>query len=167
MERVLIVGCPGAGKSTAAKTLAAKTGLPVVHLDYHYWHPGWVPSEKEVWRDKVRFLAGQPRWIMDGNYGSTLDERISRADTIIHLDFPTWLCFWRVIRRTFANLGREREGELAAGCPERFDGTFLRFVFLYRRRHRARDMAKLSAFEGRRFTFDRPAELANFLGSIE
>lgn len=166
MQRVLIVGCPGAGKSAAAKSLAAKTGLPLIHLDHHYWHPGWMPSEKDVWREKVRSLAAQPCWIMDGNYASTLDERLSRADTVIHLDFSTWVCCWRVIRRTISNLGREREGEFVVGCPERLDATFLRFVLLYRQRYRARDLAKLSAFEGRRLTFDRPAALAHFLEMI-
>jgi adenylate kinase family enzyme len=166
VERVLIVGCPGAGKSAVAKSFATKTGLPVIHLGYHYWQPGWAPSEKEIWREKVLSLAAQPRWIMDGNYGSTFDERLERADTLIHLNFSTWICFWRVIRRTIANLGQEREGEFVAGCPERFDGTFLRFVLLYRHRYRARDVAKLSAFRGRRFTFDRPAALAGFLESV-
>lgn len=89
MQRVMIVGCPGAGKTTVAKRLAVVTGLPLVHLDFHYWQSGWVRTESDVWAEKVETFAAQPRWIIDGNYGGTLEPRIARADTVIHLDFPT------------------------------------------------------------------------------
>jgi len=166
MRRVLIIGCPGAGKSTAARKLAARTGLPLIHLDRHYWRAGWVPTEDLLWRETVISLASQECWIIDGTYGSTLAERLGRADTIIHLDFPTWLCLWRVFQRTATHYGRERPQEFVPGCPERIDITFLKFVLLYRRRLRTKHLAKVSKFSGAVHSFTRPAELAAFLASL-
>ena len=108
MKRVLIVGCPGAGKSTLAKELAEATRLPVVHLDRHYWQPGWQRPDSASWQKTVEKLAAQSEWIMDGNYSGTLEQRLASADTLIHLDYTTSLCLWRVIRRTVSGLGRNR-----------------------------------------------------------
>jgi|GEM_PF-6982669 len=83
MQRVLIVGPSGAGKSWLAKRIAARTGLPVVHLDREFWQPGWVETAKPVWRARVKELAAGERWIMDGDYGGTLALRMERADTPI------------------------------------------------------------------------------------
>ncbi len=166
MKRVLVIGCPGAGKSIAAKRLAAKTNLPLIHLDRHYWGSGWVPTNDRVWREKVISLASRESWIIDGTYGSTLEERIFRADTIIHLDYPTAVCLWRVIKRTFMQFGKERVDEFIPGCPERFNLGFLKFVLLYRRRLRLVHLAKISKFCGARHTFTRPSDLEKFLESL-
>lgn len=164
MQRVLIVGCPGAGKSTAAKALSEVTGLPVIHLDRHHWQAGWKMPNREVWRETVKTLAAEPCWIMDGNYSGSLPHRLERADTLIHLDFPTRLCFWRVLRRTALGWGRPRE-DLGPGCPERFDGEFLRFVLNYRRDQRDKDIAQMAGFTGALHRFTRPAELAAFIAA--
>ena len=87
-RRVLVTGMAGSGKSTFSRSLAAKTGLPVIHLDLHFWKPGWVaPSERE-WREKQRGLLAGDAWIADGNYHETLDLRLERADTVVFLDTP-------------------------------------------------------------------------------
>jgi adenylate kinase family enzyme len=88
VERVLILGSPGAGKSTLARRLAERTGLPVIHLDAEYWQPGWVEPEPAAWAGTVSRLVERPRWIMDGNYGGTRAIRIAAADTAIYLDYP-------------------------------------------------------------------------------
>ena len=167
MERVVIVGCPGAGKTTAARRLAAITGLPLIHLDRHYWQPGWVRPDKAAWRAKVEELVGSgSRWIIDGNYGSTLDVRLAAADTLIHLDFSTALCTWRVARRTWASLGRQRGPETPDGCLERFDWPFFRFVLEYRRKQRPRDMQAMATFQGNVQRFTAPAALERFLAEL-
>src|SRR6185295_2996467 len=125
------------------------TGIPLIHLDRHYWQPGWVRPQADAWRAKVQELACQPRWIMDGNYGGTLDLRLVAADTLVHLDFPTYVCMSRVVRRTLRDLGRQRGGELPDGCAERFDWPFLLFVLQYRRKHRARDLMRMEHFDGK------------------
>ena len=111
-RRVVVTGMAGAGKSTFARQLSAKTGLPVIHLDLHFWKPGWVqPSDKE-WRDvQSKLLAGE-EWIADGNYHETLDLRLARADTVVYLDTHWWVC----AARAFVRGLRRPEGQLPDGC---------------------------------------------------
>jgi adenylate kinase family enzyme len=75
VERVLVIGGPGAGKSTLAARLGAALGLPVVHLDAHFWRPGWQESPRPEWAARVAELAAAERWVMDGHYAGTLAVR--------------------------------------------------------------------------------------------
>lgn len=98
-NRIVILGSPGSGKSTLARQIAAQTGHPLIHLDYEHWNPGWVATPKEEFRAKqVRWVQGE-RWIIDGNYGSTMELRYAAADLVVFLDLPRTLCLWRVLRR--------------------------------------------------------------------
>jgi adenylate kinase family enzyme len=145
----MVVGCGGAGKSTLARGIAARTGLPLVHLDRHYWRPGWQEPGKHAWREQVAVLAAAPRWIMDGNFG-TRSICAWRAPTrVIVLDPPTWRCLLGVLTRAARWYGRSRE-DMAPGCPERIDGAFLRYVWRYRRTHPPRVLALLRDFPGDR-----------------
>ncbi|GHG12875.1 DNA topology modulation protein FlaR [Deinococcus piscis] len=99
MKRVLVIGSPGAGKSTLAKRLAARTGLPLIHLDDLYWNAGWVRAERGVWLARLAEALAGERWIVDGNYNSTLERRLERADTVILLGLSRELCTARVIWR--------------------------------------------------------------------
>ncbi len=165
MKRVLILGPSGAGKTTLSLALAQRTGLPVVHLDQRYWRAGWVEPSKEEWRAQVAELTARPEWIMDGNYGGTVAERLAVADTAIVLDFGTATCLWRVMKRIAAGYGRTRP-DLAGGCPEQIDLAFLRYVVSFRRNHRPRLMAALSAFEGRTVILAHPADVRRFLRDL-
>src|SRR5580765_2848540 len=110
-RRVIVTLLAGSGKSTFSLALAAKTGLPVIHLDLHFWKPGWVaPSELE-WREKQSGLLAGDAWIADGNYHETLDLRLERADTVVFLDMPWWLCSGRALLRGF-----RMPDELPEGC---------------------------------------------------
>jgi adenylate kinase family enzyme len=165
MRRVLVVGCAGAGKSTFARRLAHATGLPVIHLDRHYWRPGWVEPDKEHWASRVGSLVAGPGWIIEGNYGGTLPARLARADTVIHLDMPRRLCLWRVLRRTTLQYGRTRE-DMTEDCPERFDLPFLRYVWDYRRRHRPILIGALRNFQGTLVTLRDPATVERYLSAL-
>jgi adenylate kinase family enzyme len=110
-RRVVVTGLAGSGKSTFALALAARTGLPVIHLDVYFWLPGWVAPSPAEWRAKQRDLLAGPAWIADGNYQETLDLRLECADTAVFLDLPWWLCAGRALRRGF-----HRPDELPAGC---------------------------------------------------
>ena len=113
-RRVLVTGMAGSGKSTFSRSLAAKTGLPVIHLDLHFWKPGWVaPSERE-WREKQSGLLASDEWIADGNYHETLDLRLERADTVVFLDTPWWVCAGRAFLRGL----RKPLGEMPEGCDD-------------------------------------------------
>lgn len=117
MQRVLIIGSPGAGKSTFARRLTARTGLPLTHLDDLYWNPGWVKVERTLWLERLRGALGGEAWIIDGNYSSTLLRRAYRADTVIFLTLPRWQCLWRAFWREA--LGHFPHGPQQAGWPSR------------------------------------------------
>jgi adenylate kinase family enzyme len=113
-RRVIVTGMAGSGKSTFSRSLAAKSGLPVIHLDLYFWKPGWVaPSERE-WREKQRVLLAGDAWIADGNYHETLDLRLERADTVVVLDTPWWVCSGRAFLRGL----RKPAGEMPEGCDD-------------------------------------------------
>lgn len=130
MKRILILGCSGAGKSTMARIINAELGLPIIHLDQHYWKPKWIESSKEEWEAKVNELIKGDEWIMDGNYGGTLNIRMSRADTIIFMNASTWTCLYRVTRRIFKYWGKVRP-DMTQDCVERFDLAFFHYVLVY------------------------------------
>lgn len=128
VRRVAIVGPGGAGKSTFARRLAERTGLPVIHLDHHFWQPGWVQTERDAWREKQAALLAGDDWIVDGNYGGTLDERLLRADTVIVIARRPSACVASAIWRTTKNHGKAVQ---APGCPERYQLDFYRWIWNY------------------------------------
>ena len=130
MKRVMVIGCCGAGKSTFSRALHRLTGLELIHLDQHFWKPGWVESRKEDWAEVVTKLADKPSWIIDGNYGGTMEIRFAKADTIIYMDFPTWKCLWRVFKRNLKYWRIERP-DMPKGCKERFSLKFYHYVATY------------------------------------
>lgn len=167
MERVLIIGRGGAGKSTLARVLGELTGLPVIHLDTEHWLPGWVEPPDDAWKARVAELVRGERWIMDGNFGGTFDERFAAADTVIFLDFAGWLCAWRVLRRVQQWHGRSRP-DLPEGCPEQFDFKFLRWVWTYGGT-RGAVVARVRAAAGRgkhTFILRNPRDVRRFLSGL-
>ena len=141
MKRVAVVGPGGAGKSTFADALGDRTGLPVIHLDRHFWKPGWVETERATWRRVQSELLAGDRWIADGNYGGTFDERFSRADTVIVIARPRAACVASALWRSVKHRG---EAIQADGCPERFQLSFYRWIWNYRRDSRPRLDAALA-----------------------
>ena len=150
MQRVVVIGPGGAGKSTFSRRLAQATGLPLVHLDVEHWRPGWVEPSKDQWNARMRQLVAGERWILDGNFGGTMEMRLAACDTVVFLDVPAWRCLWRVLKRRIANHGRAREG-MAAGCIEKLDAGFLWWIATYARQRRPAVLARLAALrEGQR-----------------
>jgi len=113
-NRVVVTGMAGAGKSTFSRALSTKTGLPIVHLDLHSWNPGWVPVPEGEFLQKQRALLAGERWIVDSNDLDS-DLLVERADTLVVLDTPWWLCAWRAFRR---GLRRPSDTQLPDGCDE-------------------------------------------------
>jgi adenylate kinase family enzyme len=128
LRRIAVVGSGGAGKSTLSRQLASALGLPLVHLDREYWLPGWTERPDYEWRPIVERLAGDEEWIIDGNFGGTLDVRVAAADLVVVLDLPRWLCLYRAVKRALFD---RHHGDLPEGCPERLDPPFLRWVWRY------------------------------------
>src|SRR5437588_2748078 len=86
VRRVLVVGCPGAGKTHLARRLGVALSLPVHHLDDHYWQAGWTPTPEPAWTEVVTALCDGAAWIIDGNYAPTLALRLARADAVVLVD---------------------------------------------------------------------------------
>lgn len=134
-RRIAVIGCSGAGKSTLAQAIAAATGLPVVHLDQEYWLPCWVEPDRDAWQARLAEIAARPVWVIDGQYGASLTERLRRADLAIFLDLPTRVCLWRIVKRWFHLRGRVRP-DMGDGCPEKIDAEFIHWVATFRRLQR-------------------------------
>ena len=128
MQRVLIVGPGGAGKTVLAERLSERTGIPVVHLDPIFYREGWRPRPRpEAVAALERALAGE-QWIADGNFLDAGDSRFERADTVIFLDLPRWLCVARILWRRVRDRGKSRP-DLPA--PEGFDWGFVKWSWRY------------------------------------
>jgi adenylate kinase family enzyme len=143
MQRILVIGSGGSGKSTVAKEIADRLRLPLVHLDAFYWHPGWRATETSAWERVVRELIAAPCWVMDGNYGGTLDIRVERCDTVVFLDTPRVVCLWRVLKRRLQFHRRSRP-DVPPECPERVSWEFVRWIWTYPGRRRAGILRRLA-----------------------
>ena len=167
IQRVLVIGISGAGKSTFARRLAAITGLPVIHLDTEFWKPGWKVTERAEWRAKVASLIEREAWIMDGNYGASLDLRLPRADTVVWFDYPRLVCLTRAVWRVATTCGRVR-ADLAPGCPEKFDLEFLRFIWDFHAKSRPQIVVMLADHGGHLapIVFRHDREVRQFLDGV-
>ena len=146
MERILVIGSGGAGKSTFARRLGERLALEVIHLDAHYWGPGWVEPPKDEWRARVEGLVKRDAWVMDGNYSGTLDLRLAACDTVVFLDLPRAVCLWRLLKRAVM-YRRARRPDMAEGCPEKLSLEFIRWVWGYRQRSRPKVVRMLGEKE--------------------
>jgi adenylate kinase family enzyme len=167
MERIMVIGSGGSGKSTLARKIGAALGIEVIHLDALYWRPGWVETPREQWEAIQRVLVSRDRWVMDGNYGGTLEIRLNAADTVVFLDLPRELCLWRIVSRRLRYAGRSRP-DMAPGCEERLTWEFIRWVWTYPARRRPSILRTLSAYApGRRIVRLRSTRAVDgFLNSL-
>ena len=167
MQRIAIVGCSGGGKSTLAVLLGARLGLPVIHLDTLYWKPGWTHSDPEDMRRGVEAAATGERWVIEGNFTGASRLRFERADTVVWIELPTWLCLWRAFARMLLAFGSVRP-DLAPGCPERFDLEFYRYIWSWNRLTRPKMTRALADFApgARLVRLASDAEKAAFIAAL-
>lgn len=131
MRRIIVIGCQGSGKTSLARNLGRKLGLPVVHLDVLYWRPGWKPSDKPSFRVRAAEAIAGEAWVVDGSFsGLAFDLTLARADTLVIIDCPRWLCQWRILWRSAVDRDAMRP-DLPAGCPEQFDWKLMREAWRY------------------------------------
>ena len=133
MQRVLVMGCSGSGKTTFARALADKLAVPYVSLDQLFWQPGWREPVMADFTIKVTAAAEKPAWVMDGDYirRGAGELRRERAQAIVWFDLPRRACMAGVLYRIATTYGSVRP-EMAPGCPERLDWDFLKYVWTYR-----------------------------------
>ncbi len=105
MERVIVIGSPGSGKSSFARKLHTETGIPLYYLDMLWHKPDRTTVSQEEFDARLQVILDQDSWIMDGNYQRTLEKRLRVCDTVFLMDIPTETC----IAGVEARIGRKRE----------------------------------------------------------
>ena len=165
MHRVMVIGSPGAGKSTFARAVAEQLELPLIHLDAEYWRAGWVEPPAEEWRGRVAELVAGDRWVIDGNYGGSMDLRLSRADTVVWLDYPTRLSLTRALRRIWRYRGQTRP-DMAEGCAESFNWEFMHYIVTFRRAKRPGIVRRLARFAAEVVQLRTPRDAERWLGAL-
>jgi adenylate kinase family enzyme len=166
MQRIMVIGCSGAGKSTISRIIGEKLSLPVHHLDVLFYLPGWVPVDPLVEETEQQKMVSNERWVIDGNYGRTMDIRWPRADTIIMMDFPRWRCLYRIIKRRIKYAGTSRP-DLGPGCLEKIDWGFMRWVWNFKHHQRPKLLERLAKCTDKRVLILRtPREVNDFIASL-
>jgi len=167
MERVMIIGCGGAGKSTLARQLGEKTGLPVVNLDQIWWSPGnWQHIAREEFDARLFEEMEKPQWILDGNFNRTMEPRLEKCDTVIYLDMPRWVCLKSWLGRVIKNWGHARS-DMAPGCNEWFDPEMARWIWNFNKQNRERYLKMLSEVEGKQvYILKNRREVKQFLETL-
>jgi adenylate kinase family enzyme len=168
MKKVLIIGSGGAGKSTLARHLGEATGIEVVHLDKLHWKPNWTEPPKDEWRKTVETELEKDAWIMDGNYGGTMDARLAACDTVIFLDFPRAICIYRALKRALKYYNETRP-DMGAGCKEKIDFEFLHWIWTFPARAKPEIEERLTRRGGEKnvIRLRSPREVENFLMNLK
>ena len=122
MEKIIVIGCPGSGKSTFSKALHQRTGIPLFHLDMIYWNEDKTTVDKAFFLEQLTEILKQKQWIIDGNYCSTMELRLQSCDTVFFLDYPLEVCLQGI---------QERRGKPRSDMPwieTEEDTEFTRFI---------------------------------------
>ncbi len=122
MKKIIVIGCPGAGKSTFSRALRDRTGLPLYYLDMIWHKPDKTNVTREEFDLRLSEILEKDEWIIDGNYNRTLEMRLSKCDTVFLLDFPTEVCIGGVEAR----IGTKREE--MPWVEEEFDSEFRQWI---------------------------------------
>lgn len=159
MQRILIIGNAGAGKSTFAKQLSQKLQLPLVHLDKLFWRGDWEHLTREEFDTLLQAELEKPQWIIDGNFNRTIPHRLQYCDTVFFFDLPTLTCLQGITGRVLSNYGKTRE-DMGGNCREYLDRqkiSLYRHVLTFNRQHRkdyyallAQSNANVIVFKSRR-----------------
>ena len=165
-RRIIVIGSPGAGKSTVSTHLAKIYGLPIFHLDRLYWLPGWKHVSDQEFDSKLNKIITLEDWIIDGNYQRTLEMRYHVADTVIYLDFNRYLCLFRSMKRTIFH--KRHRTDITEGCVERLNMEFLKWIWNYDKRNRPDTLKLIQRNDGKEiFHFRNPRELKKFFQELE
>ena len=161
-KRVAVIGCPGGGKSTFSRALRDRVGLPLYHLDAIYWRDDRTHLSREDFYPLMQKIIARDEWIMDGNYNSTLEWRISACDLLIFLDYPAEVCLEGV---------RARRGQKRSDMPWVEDGDdeeFLEFIRAFETESRPRILELIGGYPDKAVVVFRTREEADrYLDTLE
>lgn len=144
MRKILIIGCPGSGKSTLSRALHRATGIPLYHLDMMYWNSDKTTVGKELFRERLAQVLAKERWIIDGNYQSTMEMRLIACDTVIFLDYPKELC----LEGVKARMGKPRSD--LPWIEEGGDEEFLEFIRNFGQETKSKILALLQKYRDKK-----------------
>jgi len=141
MKKIIVIGCPGSGKSTFSKALHKITGIPLFHLDMMFWNEDKTTVEKAVFLNRLLKTVQNDEWIIDGNYASTMELRMQACDTVIFLDYPLDVCL---------NGIKERRGKVRSDMPwmesDEDDAEFIEFITNYNSQSRPKVLELLERY---------------------
>lgn len=161
MNRVIVIGCPGSGKSVFSRALAAKIGIPLFHLDTMNWNADRTTVDKAVFLGRLNEALRGERWIIDGNYLSTMEMRMAACDTVFFLDYPLAVCLEGV---------RARRGKPRPDMPwieEGEDAEFIRFIENYALDSRPKVLELLEKYKEKEiYVFKTRAEAGDYLSGL-
>ena len=144
MEKVIIIGCPGSGKSTFGRKLKQITGLPLYHLDMMFWNDDKTTVSREVFIKRLQEVMSTSKWIIDGNYGSTMEMRIKDCDTVFFLDYSTEVCIEGI---------ELRKGQARSDMPwvenDNTDEDFIDFINRYNSESRPKVLDLLKKYSSK------------------
>lgn len=138
MQRILIIGNAGSGKTTFARRLAKKLDLPLIHLDKLYWRGDWEHLSRDEFDRILQAELEKTQWIIDGNFNRTIPRRLQYCDTVFFFDLPTLTCLAGITKRILTNYGKSR-ADMGGNCVESFDAQKLslyRNVMTFNKQHR-------------------------------
>lgn len=145
MKKVLVIGSGGAGKSTFSRRLHEITGLKLFHLDKLHWQAGWIETPKNEWLKIVENAIKEDEWIIDGNFGGTMELRLKACDTVVFLDFPRAVCLYRVFKRWLAYRNTNRP-DMTEGCNEKIDLEFFGWIWSFQKTTKPKIEERLKSF---------------------
>lgn len=161
MNKIIVIGCPGSGKSTFSRALAEKTGLPLYYLDMMYWNADKTTVGREAFRARLVQALENERWIIDGNYLSTMEMRMEKCDTVILLDYPREVCLSGVESR----MGKPRPD--MPWVETEWDGEFRRLIYDFGEKSRPKILELIEKYKEKEIhIFRARAEAAEFLKGI-
>ena len=162
MKRIIVIGCPGSGKSTFSRALNEKTGISLYHLDMMYWNPDKTTVEKTVFLERLEEVLGKDEWIIDGNYASTMEIRLRMCDTVIFLDYSVDVCLDGI---------RQRRGKVRTDMPwveYGEDAEFMDFVKSFVKNQRPNILQLIEKYDGKNvITFKSREEAVEFLNELK
>ncbi len=163
MKKVIVIGCPGSGKSVFSRALNEITGLPLYHLDLIRWREDKSFIAREELIERINEIGAGSEWIMDGNYGATMELRMSLCDTIIFLDYPTDVCLDGAMSRR----GKVRPDLPWTEDADEIDDEFIDSIKNYREINRPAVFDRIKKYPGRNvFIFKNRGEADMFLDSL-
>ena len=155
MKKVIVIGCPGSGKSTVSRALHNKTGIPLYHLDMMYWNADKTTVEKSVFLERLSDVLEKDEWIIDGNYSSTMELRMVACDTVIFLDYPLDVCLDGI---------RERRGKPRSDMPwieTEEDAEFIEFIKNYNEQQKPKVLELLQKYSDKNIVIFKSREQAD------